>query len=95
VAAAGQGSQAIAEYESALRLDPHLRSRFYLGISFAQSNRVPEAIASYERALAIRPEYEVAHNNLAVLLCNSDRWRRRFPITWRRFESIPTILKPG
>jgi tetratricopeptide (TPR) repeat protein len=44
------------------------RAHVNLGNAFEQSGRVPEAIAQYETALRIKPDYAEAHNNLGLVL---------------------------
>jgi protein O-mannosyl-transferase len=45
-----------------------------LGYDLAQLGRLPEAVANYEQALRLRPEYAVAHLNLARALVSLDRF---------------------
>jgi hypothetical protein len=53
---------------------PALTSTLFQGALAAhQAGRLPEAEAAYRRALAIKPDYADAHNNLGVLLKNSNR----------------------
>jgi protein O-mannosyl-transferase len=45
-----------------------------LGYDLAQLGRLPEAVADYEQALRLRPEYAVAHFNLARALVGLGRY---------------------
>ena len=44
-----------------------------LGVALAQAGRIPEAIAQYEQALRIKPDFPEAHNNLGIALTRSGR----------------------
>ena len=44
------------------------RAHVNLGNALEQSGRVPEAIAQYETALRLKPDYAEAHNNLGLVL---------------------------
>jgi tetratricopeptide (TPR) repeat protein len=39
---------------------------YNLGVTLGEAGRLPEAMAQYERALQIRPDYAKAHNNLGL-----------------------------
>ena len=69
LADAGRTSEAIAQYEAALRLKPdYAQAHNNLGIALASTGRGPEAIAQYEAALRLKPDYADAHSNLGVAL---------------------------
>lgn len=61
---------AIAEYQTALRIQPDSAQAHYnLGIALEQvPGRLPNAIAEYQAALRLQPESADAHNNLGVAL---------------------------
>ena len=66
----GRSPEAIAEYETALRIDPHYaKAHNNLGDALARaSGRRQDAVAEYQAALRIDPNYAQAHSNLGVLL---------------------------
>jgi tetratricopeptide (TPR) repeat protein len=70
----GRATEAIAQYEQALQLQPgYSKAHYNLGITLMQVGRVPEAIAQYEQALRIWPDYADAHNNLGIALAQVGR----------------------
>jgi tetratricopeptide (TPR) repeat protein len=69
VLAAQGDSKAEQAYRRALALRPdHPETLYNLGVFFAETGRLEEAIASYRRALALRGDFVAAHNNLANAL---------------------------
>ncbi len=65
----GNISDAIGQYEQALRLRPEYPDALNnLGNALVQAGRIEEAIARYEQALRIRPDLPQAHYNLAIAL---------------------------
>jgi tetratricopeptide (TPR) repeat protein len=66
----GRLPEAIAHYESALRINPNCaEAHNNLGNAWAQlPGRLPEATAQYQAALRIRPAYLAAHLNLGTVL---------------------------
>jgi protein O-mannosyl-transferase len=66
----GRLSEAIAEYETALRIDSNYAEvHNNLGTALSQlPGRLTDAIAEYESAVRIDPSYAEAHNNLASAL---------------------------
>jgi Flp pilus assembly protein TadD len=66
----GRLSDAIAQYEEALRLKPDdFEAHNNLGIALGRMpGRANEAIAQYEEALRLKPEYVEAYNNLGSFL---------------------------
>ena len=74
----GQPAAALANYESALRLQPNnLSAALGLAICHNQAGQIPEAIADYRRVLALDGTCVTALNNLAWLLATTAdaRWR--------------------
>lgn len=55
------------------------RAHYNLGVALNYTNRIPEAIASYEAALRINPAYPDAHNNLGNALAEQGRIAEAFP----------------
>jgi tetratricopeptide (TPR) repeat protein len=54
-----------------LRIKPDFAEAHYnLGVALEKTGRVQEAIAQYERALRIQPDYTEAQNKLAHLRTN-------------------------
>ncbi len=71
----GRLTDAIAEYEIALRIEPgHADAHNNLGNCLARAGRMAEAMMEYRSALRIRPNHADAHNNLGnALAANPDQ----------------------
>ena len=70
--AAGRVTEAIAQYETAVRLRPAYAPAYSdLGNALQQAGRIPEAIAQCRMALQLEPEYEKAHDNLGNALLDA------------------------
>jgi tetratricopeptide (TPR) repeat protein len=71
----GNFSGALASYDSALTLKPHvpeiLNNR---GTALRMLNRLPEALASHDRAIALDPALAVAHLNRGSALAGLNRF---------------------
>ena len=66
---AGRIPEAVAQYETALRVKPGLiDAESGLGNALLHANRVPEAIKHFEEALRLRPDRPEVHCNLANVL---------------------------
>jgi tetratricopeptide (TPR) repeat protein len=66
-------SEAIAEYQAALRAVPSYADAHYnLAVTLAEAGRIPEAIAEYEATLSLQPDSARAHDHLAVVLLKMD-----------------------
>ena len=75
--------------EQAEKLQPDAMSWFQLGVANSSSGRSPDAIAAYEKAIELDPEYDIAMFNLGGVHWNDGNiiaakqvWRRaieRFP----------------
>ncbi len=65
----GHLQEAIAEYETALRIDPeYVDAHNNLGTAFAQSGRISEALPHFEAAVRLQPDSPEAQMNLAGAL---------------------------
>ena len=94
----GQYAQAIEQGETALQLDdggasaeqaPVIHNK--LGYDLAELGRVPEAVAHYEQALRLKPDYALAHLNLARALARLDR----YPEAIRHYEEALQLKVGG
>jgi protein O-mannosyl-transferase len=93
----GQYAQAIEQGEAALQLDggasageaPAIYNK--LGYDLAMLGRVPEAVAHYEQALRLKPDYALAHLNLARALVRLDR----YPEAIRHYEEALQLKVGG
>ena len=65
----GNAAKALEHFAASARLQPQsAAAHFNLGTALSLNDRVDEAIAELQRALALRPDYGQAHNNLGSLL---------------------------
>ena len=70
----GRTSDAIREYQQALRIDPdYAEAHNNLASALLLTGRTSDAIAEFEQALRINPGYAQAHNNLANALVQTGR----------------------
>ena len=71
---AGKPSEAIAQYQQALRLNPNSSAAHHnLGLVLQGQGRSQEAMAEFRAALALQPDYESAEHNLANRLADAGR----------------------
>jgi tetratricopeptide (TPR) repeat protein len=71
---AGKPSEAVGQFEQALRLYPNYpKAHLNLGIALEQLGRLQDAIDQYQQALLLNPDYAKAHFNLAVALEHTGR----------------------
>ncbi|MDB6166158.1 MAG: yrrB [Lacunisphaera sp.] len=69
---AGRPAEAIASYETAIRLEPRVPEPYRnLGLALARLNRRAEAMARYREAIQLQPGYPEAHNGLGNALLES------------------------
>ncbi|HTS17767.1 MAG TPA: tetratricopeptide repeat protein [Verrucomicrobiae bacterium] len=69
LAQAGRVTEAMAQYEQALRIEPdYAEAHLSLGNALVTQGRVQDAIAHYEEALRIKPDYLDAHESLGNVL---------------------------
>lgn len=72
----GQLGEAIANLQTALRLNPRSETAHNnLGMALAQQGRVPEAAAHFAEAVRLDPSFVAARINLATALARQGRWR--------------------
>lgn len=72
----GDRKKAHAYYRAALKRDPENPViHCDLGYSYYLQSRLSESEASLRRALALKPTFRLAHNNLGLLLARTDRSR--------------------
>ena len=70
----GRPGEAVAEYETALRLDPEDPETHYnLGNTLAKMDRLPEAIEQYRETLRLKPDHAQAQDNLGISLLRMNR----------------------
>jgi len=71
---AGKLPEARAEFEQALRINPHyVDAQENLAVTLEQEGKIAEAAAQYEKVLRINPDYFEAHNGLAGALIQLGR----------------------
>jgi protein O-mannosyl-transferase len=80
LAEAGRFPEALAEYQIALRIDPHYadaaanltrvqaQMRYAAGLELANAGKLAAAVPEFEAALRLRPDLAEAHNNVGVVL---------------------------
>ena len=81
---------AVAELEASLAILPHPATAYALGIVLGRARRPDEAIAAYQRALSLRPDFVEAMTNLATTY--GDKGDDATAVTW--FERALAI-RPG
>jgi Flp pilus assembly protein TadD len=70
----GRVSEAIEQYEQALKINPDdAKAHYNLGTAFGRTGRVSEAIEQLQRAVKIKPDYAKAHMNLGNALMLTGR----------------------
>ena len=72
--------EAIAEYQTALRLKPSYADAFFnLGVALAAEGKIDQAMICYRRALELKPQLAAVPNNLGILLARQHRLREAIP----------------
>jgi Flp pilus assembly protein TadD len=90
LASADRLPEAIAQYESALLLEPdRAEAHLNLGNALVGMGRLPEAIGQFEEAVRLKPDYTGAHLNLGDALASAGR----LPEAIRHFDEA-VRLKP-
>jgi protein O-mannosyl-transferase len=70
----GNVDEAIAHYNEALKIKPHLAQAYYdIGLALCHEGRMDEGIAQFQQALQFNPGYAEAHNNLGNALLQKGR----------------------
>lgn len=80
-ASQGQLDMAIAEFQTALRLNPDYsesHAHNNLGYSYASQGQWDKAIAEFQTALRLDPDYSEAHNNLGYAYASQGQLDRAF-----------------
>ena len=71
---AGKATEAIGQYEQALRVKPDFAEAHYnLGFALWQAGKAQEAMKHWEQALRIKPDYAEAHYNLGNALVQAGK----------------------
>ena len=71
----GGAGQAIAQFQSALRIKPnYLRAHTDLGSAYAKVGRFSDAMAEFRAAIAIDPGLAIPHNNLGNAYSQLGMW---------------------
>lgn len=81
--------------DTAAKLPANARAHNNLGQALFRAGRIPEAMRSYERALALQPKYPESHYNLGVALAQQgelDRAREHYAIALRLQPDYPEAL---
>ena len=72
--ATGRGSEALAHYQEAIRLNPALaEAHFNLGVALAKRGDLTAATRCFQEAARLNPEDPQAHLNLGVALAQQSR----------------------
>jgi protein O-mannosyl-transferase len=80
LAGSGRTTEAVAEYEAALRLVPDSAGIHYdLGDAFVHSGRLPEGVAQYREAIRLKPDDGMAQTRLAGVLVTLGRPAEAIP----------------
>src|SRR4051812_17790540 len=67
--ASGEHAQGIDAYQRAIDADPkNPEAHYRAAIAWRDQQQFVPAVASYRRAIALKPDYIEAHNNLGVAL---------------------------
>jgi cytochrome c-type biogenesis protein CcmI len=85
----GQGLQAVQAYKNVLDLEPkNAEALTHIGILLAQGGHVEQALAHFDKALAVQPTYSHALWDKAHILYQMKQDYRGAIATWERFLEI-------
>ena len=79
LSAEGRVTEAIAHYETALRLEPDFKEHHKLAVALAQTGRLPEALMHFEETLRLKPDFAEALDNYGLALARSHRHADALP----------------
>lgn len=89
----GESEQALAQYDSALAVDPELEDVLHnRGLLLARLGRMVEAEADHRRAIAAHPVSARAHSALADVLLAQDRYSEAIESAQRAIEISPQAM---
>jgi tetratricopeptide (TPR) repeat protein len=71
----GRTPAAVDELQKALAIHPTDEAHRLIGDIFAKESRTDDAVAAYQRAIQLRPNYWQNHNRLAVALMRAGRYQ--------------------
>ncbi len=76
----GRVDDAIAEFRSALQINPHVAEAEYnLGSAYLQKGDAADAVSHFQSALKINPHFEQAQFSLGNICLQSHQWREAIP----------------
>ncbi|PIQ76637.1 hypothetical protein COU78_05065 [Candidatus Peregrinibacteria bacterium CG10_big_fil_rev_8_21_14_0_10_49_24] len=84
---------AIDLYEKAIAIRDHPRTRSNLGAALRKQGRTQEALAEYEKALALDPDSKTAHFGLGILLAEQGNTSRAIQEYVLALETDPTYVE--
>jgi Flp pilus assembly protein TadD len=71
---AGREDKALAEFETAVKLDPdYTEAHYNLGSTYSGYGRLDEALREFQMTVKLKPDYADAHNNLGVVYAKLGR----------------------
>ena len=70
----GQNDEAVEHFQRYLQIHPDADVWTQLGVRYDESDKKTEAKAAYEKAIALDPNFGMAHHNLGVLLKEEGRY---------------------
>jgi len=90
----GRLEEAMGYYQKRWTSNPTGGTSLNLVTFLRQTGQVDDAIAQFQKALQIRPDYKEAHVNLATLLQQKGEVTKPLLITKSPCKSSPTTWKP-
>lgn len=86
----GDTLAAAQDLEKVVALDPGSAfARNVLGVMYVNSNQLEKALPAFEAALSLNPNYHLAADNIAVVLCLQHRWTDAEPAARRALAMQP------